>query len=55
MVFSGLRKQTGVIGYRVIVQSEKDAAFVESRIEAFIEKMRVTTRPQTLFYFASPC
>ncbi|KAJ3054883.1 Insulinase (Peptidase M16) [Rhizophlyctis rosea] len=42
MVFSGLRKQTGLIGYRVIVQSEKDAAFVESRIEAFLEKMRAS-------------
>ncbi|KAJ3035241.1 Insulinase (Peptidase M16) [Rhizophlyctis rosea] len=47
MVFSGLRKQTGVIGYRVIVQSEKDAAYVESRIEAFIQKMKTVLKDMT--------
>ncbi|KAJ3089747.1 Insulinase (Peptidase M16) [Quaeritorhiza haematococci] len=40
MVFSGLRKQTGVIGFRVIIQSERDPLYVESRIESFLRKMR---------------
>ncbi|KAJ3300130.1 Insulinase (Peptidase M16) [Borealophlyctis nickersoniae] len=39
MVFSGLRKQTGLVGYRIIVQSERDPAYLESRVESFLEKM----------------
>ena len=36
IVFSGVRKQCGVMGYRVIVQSEKAPAFLEFRIENFL-------------------
>ncbi|TPX70225.1 hypothetical protein SpCBS45565_g01950 [Spizellomyces sp. 'palustris'] len=40
MVFSGLRKSTGIMGFRVIIQSEKDPAYVESRINSFLASMR---------------
>ncbi|KAJ3185740.1 Insulinase (Peptidase M16) [Gaertneriomyces sp. JEL0708] len=39
MVFSGLRKTTGVLGYRVIIQSERDPAYLESRIESFLNSL----------------
>lgn len=38
MVFSGMRKQH-MLGFRIVVQSEKPPSFVEARIEAFIEKL----------------
>lgn len=44
MVFSGLRKSTGAIGFRVIIQSEKDPAYLESRVNAFLEMMRVSAK-----------
>lgn len=39
MVFSGLRKQTCMIGLRIIIQSEKSPIYLESRIELFIVKL----------------
>lgn len=36
LVFSGIRRQAGVFGFRVIVQSERDSAYLESRIESFL-------------------
>ncbi|TPX31670.1 hypothetical protein SmJEL517_g05085 [Synchytrium microbalum] len=42
MVFSGLRKMNGNNFVRVIIQSEKDPAFLETRIEAFWVSMRAT-------------
>ena len=41
IVFSGLRRASGVQGLRVIVQSDKSPDYVESRIEAFLLKMAV--------------
>lgn len=35
MVFSGQRKQQ-MLSFRIIVQSEKDPVFIESRIDAFL-------------------
>ncbi|GAA5888439.1 hypothetical protein JCM16303_005741, partial [Sporobolomyces ruberrimus] len=42
IVSSGPRKSIGFMGLRVIVQSEKDAAFVESRIDAFWNEFKST-------------
>lgn len=36
IVFDGIRKQTGFVGYRIIIQSERDPAYLESRIEAYL-------------------
>ncbi|KAI9096425.1 Metalloenzyme, LuxS/M16 peptidase-like protein [Phlyctochytrium arcticum] len=47
MVFSGLRKSTGAMGFRVIVQSEKDPALLESRIEAFLHSMKAILEKMT--------
>lgn len=40
LVFSGVRKQTGSMGMRFIVQSERDTIYLENRIEAFLEKLK---------------
>ncbi|RIA99019.1 Metalloenzyme, LuxS/M16 peptidase-like protein [Glomus cerebriforme] len=40
LVFSGLKKQTGSIGLRFIIQSEKDTVHLENRIEAFLNKLQ---------------
>ncbi|XP_046548482.1 insulin-degrading enzyme-like [Haliotis rubra] len=37
IVFSGLRRSSGVQGLRVIVQSDRQPSFVESRVEAFLK------------------
>ncbi|KAI8902913.1 Metalloenzyme, LuxS/M16 peptidase-like protein [Globomyces pollinis-pini] len=39
MVYSGVRKQCEMISYRVIIQSERDPMFLESRIEAFLDTL----------------
>jgi len=41
-VSSGPRKSIAFMGLRVIVQSEKDAAYVESRVDAFWEEFMGT-------------
>ncbi|KAL5037149.1 hypothetical protein BDV3_006687 [Batrachochytrium dendrobatidis] len=38
LVGTGMRKQTGMMSYRVVVQSERDPAYLEHRIEAFLAK-----------------
>ncbi|KAF7727647.1 Insulinase (Peptidase M16) [Apophysomyces ossiformis] len=40
LVFSGVRKQTGSMGMRFIVQSERDTVYLENRIEDFLSKLR---------------
>lgn len=40
LVFSGVRKQTGSMGMRFIVQSERDTVYLENRIEDFLGKLR---------------
>lgn len=40
LVFSGVRKQTGSIGMRFILQSERDTVYLENRIEEFLAKLR---------------
>jgi insulysin len=41
LVFSGVRKTIGSMGFRIIIQSERDADYLESRIDEFY---RVTFR-----------
>ena len=43
IVFSGIRRASGVQGLRVIVQSDRPPTFVDQRIEAFLVKMGVST------------
>ncbi|KAG0225257.1 Insulinase (Peptidase M16) [Actinomortierella wolfii] len=38
LVFSGVRRQSGAIGLRFILQSERDPVHLESRIDAFLEE-----------------
>lgn len=40
IVFSGVRRQNGVQGLRVIVQSDKHPQYVEERIDTFMESMQ---------------
>ncbi|KAJ3270626.1 Insulinase (Peptidase M16) [Terramyces sp. JEL0728] len=40
MVYSGVRKQSEMISYRVIIQSERDPMFLEGRIESFLQMFR---------------
>ncbi|KAJ3416993.1 hypothetical protein HDV05_007475 [Chytridiales sp. JEL 0842] len=47
IVSGGVRKQTGVIGYRVIVQSEKSPWHLEERVTAFLESMKATLESMT--------
>lgn len=47
MVFSGLRKQGETFGFRVIVQSEKDPVFLESRIENMLISLRESIENMT--------
>ena len=42
IVFSGIRRSSGVQGLRVIVQSDRTPMYVESRIEAFLHSMEVS-------------
>jgi len=42
LVFSGVRKQTGAVGLRFILQSERDPVHLESRIEKFLESRMKT-------------
>lgn len=39
IVFSGIRRQSGVQGLRVIIQSDKTPQYVEGRVEAFLHSM----------------
>ena len=41
IVFSGVRRAKGVQGLRVIIQSSRTPAYVEGRVEAFLQKMEV--------------
>lgn len=41
IVFSGIRRNNGVQGLRIIVQSNRHPQFVEDKIDAFMESMEV--------------
>ncbi|KAG0170307.1 Insulinase (Peptidase M16) [Apophysomyces sp. BC1034] len=47
LVFSGVRKQTGSMGMRFIVQSERDTIYLENRIEDFLTKLRLIIENMT--------
>lgn len=40
IVFSGIRRSSGVQGLRIIVQSDKDPIYVENRIEIFLQNVK---------------
>ena len=42
IVFSGIRRSSGVQGLRVIVQSDRTPEYVEGRVEAFLHSMAVS-------------
>jgi insulysin len=52
IVFSGIRSTTAVAGYRLLVQSEKDPVYIESRIEAFLIEMESFLQQMTNEQFA---
>lgn len=41
IVFSGIRRSNGVQGLRIIVQSDRHPAYVDTRIEQFLVQMKV--------------
>ena len=43
IVFSGVRRSSGIQGLRMIVQSDKSPEYVENRIEAFLKHMEVNS------------
>ncbi|KAI7897701.1 Metalloenzyme, LuxS/M16 peptidase-like protein [Cokeromyces recurvatus] len=47
LVFSGVRKQTGSMGLRFILQSERDTIYLENRIEEFLLKLRTLIENMT--------
>jgi insulysin len=47
LVFSGVRKQTGSMGMRFILQSERDTIYLENRIEEFLAKLRTLVEKMT--------
>lgn len=47
LVFSGVRKQTGSMGMRFILQSERDTVYLENRIEEFLAKLRSIVEKMT--------
>ena len=42
IVASGLRRSHGVQGLRILIQSDKPAAFIESRAEAFLQSFQAS-------------
>ncbi|KAJ9108236.1 hypothetical protein QFC19_002484 [Naganishia cerealis] len=40
LIWSGQRSTTGTTGFRILLQSEKSATFIESRIESFFDYLR---------------
>ncbi|CAO1620783.1 unnamed protein product [Sympodiomycopsis kandeliae] len=40
LVFSSARKSVGSMGFRIIIQSERDANYLESRIESFFDQFK---------------
>ncbi|PWZ00255.1 hypothetical protein BCV70DRAFT_206508 [Testicularia cyperi] len=42
LVFSGLRRGVGSMGWRVLVQSERDADYLEGRVDAFLDTFKGT-------------
>ncbi|KAI9597576.1 Metalloenzyme, LuxS/M16 peptidase-like protein [Syncephalis fuscata] len=47
LVFSGVRKQPGVMGLRIIIQSERDPIYLEHRIEAFLVQLETILKQMT--------
>jgi len=50
MVFSSIVRTGGLQGFRIIVQSERSALYLETRIEAFLLEMEVKNYFYFIFY-----
>ncbi len=51
IVFSGIKKQTGVFSFRIIIQSEKHPIYLEQRIETFLSNAKDLLRNMPLNEF----
>ena len=40
IVFSGVRRSNGAQGFRIIVQSDRHPAFLDTRVESFIKELQ---------------
>ncbi|KAI7847937.1 Metalloenzyme, LuxS/M16 peptidase-like protein [Circinella umbellata] len=40
LVFSGIRRHIGIMGLRIIIQSERDTVYLENRVEVFLDALR---------------
>lgn len=47
IVFSGIRRTSGVQGMRIIVQSDRTPQYVENRVEAFLQSMDTYVKDMT--------
>lgn len=47
LVFSGIRRSIGSLGWRIIVQSERDAPYLEGRVDAFLDQFKTTLKKMT--------
>ncbi|XP_021361137.1 insulin-degrading enzyme-like isoform X2 [Mizuhopecten yessoensis] len=47
IVFSGIRRTSGVQGMRIIVQSDRTPQYVENRVEAFLQSMEAYIKDMT--------
>lgn len=52
-VWSGPRTSTGSMGFHILLQSEKSAEYVETRIEAFLDTLRAILETMTEDQFAT--
>ena len=53
LVFSGARRSAGTMGFRILVQSERSAPYLESRIEAFLDQLQSLLTSMTDDEFAA--
>ncbi|KAN0065153.1 metalloprotease [Thecaphora frezii] len=53
LVFSGARRSAGSMGFRILVQSERDAKYLESRVDAFLDQFKALLERMTEDEFTS--
>jgi insulysin len=47
LVFSGIRKYLGMLGFRMIIQSERDPVYLENRTNEFLDSLREIIQDMT--------
>ncbi|KAG1283773.1 hypothetical protein G6F66_010823 [Rhizopus arrhizus] len=47
IVYSGIKGQHGLLGFRVVIQSERDPVYLENRVLDFLESLRKTLEEMT--------